>query len=80
MFKQITEKYPNSIYVDNAIVSIGAAYEILGQWEEAIVSYKIIVERYPKTPPTNEIATLIVYAQERIKAVEMYIWQKEKFE
>jgi len=79
-FKQITEKYPNSIYVDNVTVSMGAAHEILEQWEEAIASYKIIVERYPETPPTKEIATLIAYAQERIKAVEMYIWQKEKFE
>jgi tetratricopeptide (TPR) repeat protein len=79
-FKQITEKYPNSIYIDNAIVSMGAAYEILGQWEEAMASYKIIVQRYPKTPPPEEVAILIAYAQERIKAIEMYLWQKKKFE
>jgi len=80
LFKLITEKYSNSIYVDNVTVSIGTAHEILEQWEEAVASYKIIVERYPKTPPTKETETLIAYAQERIKTIQTYLWQKEKFE
>jgi parallel beta-helix repeat protein len=80
LFKQITEKYPNSVYIDNVTVSMGTAHEILEQWEEAIASYEIITKRYPKTPPTKEIATLITYAQERIKTIQAYLWQKKKFE
>jgi hypothetical protein len=59
---------------------MGAAHEILEQWEEAIASYQIIVQRYPKAPPTKEIAALIAYAQERIQTIKTYLWQKEKFE
>ncbi|MFQ6040558.1 MAG: tetratricopeptide repeat protein [Candidatus Poribacteria bacterium] len=80
LFKRIIEKYPQSVYADNAAVSLGAAYEILGEWDEAIASYKIILQRYPKTPPTKEIVTLIAYAQERIKVIKTYLWQKEKFD
>ncbi|MBM3242115.1 tetratricopeptide repeat protein [Candidatus Poribacteria bacterium] len=80
LFKQIKEKYPNSVYIDNATVSMGTTHEILEQWEEAIASYEIITKRYPKTPPTKEIETLIAYAQERIKTIQAYLWQKKKFE
>ena len=80
LLAQIVEKYPHSIYMDNATVSMGAAHEILEQWEEATSSYNIIIQRYQKSSPPKDIANLIAYAQERVKTIQTYLWQKKKFE
>jgi len=75
IFSSIAQKYPRSDYVAYATVSVGNAYEILEQWEDAIASYQNIAKQYGTTQQ-REIAKFVNYARERIKAIQNYLRQK----
>ena len=88
LFNQIIIEHQNCAYVDNANVSSGAAHEILEEWDKALKAYQRIVDRYPEssnepaarsTRLNNATITLITYAKQRIKAIQIYLLQKEKF-
>jgi len=88
LFNNIITEHKNCAYVDNATVSIGAAHEILEEWDKSLKAYQKIVARYPElsseqaarsTQLNNATITLITYAKQRIGAVQVYLLQKEKF-
>ncbi len=47
--QELTQKYPKSAYVDDALFEMGKAYVTLGQFDKAIYKYKTIKEKYPSS-------------------------------
>jgi TolA-binding protein len=79
-FEQLIKDYPNSVYIDHALVSIGTAYEIREEWEAALKAYDRLKARHEKKPPTGEsLQQLVGYARERAEAIKIFLLQKEKF-
>ncbi len=48
LLKQLTVKYPQSQYCDDAYFEIARAYVNLNQLDDAIYNFKLVKERYPK--------------------------------
>ena len=69
---QMAKKYPHSRYIAYATVSMGTAYEVLEQWDNAIASYEKMVKQYGVSQQ-GEITKLIDYAQKRIKSIQHYL-------
>nr|WP_321409684.1 tetratricopeptide repeat protein [uncultured Carboxylicivirga sp.] len=48
VLKDLTNRYPQSPYVDDALYEMGRSYVAMGQLDNAIYNYKTIKEKYPK--------------------------------
>jgi len=48
VLKDLTRRYPQSPYVDDALYEMGRSYVVMGKLNEAIYNYKTIKEKYPK--------------------------------
>jgi len=48
VLQDLTNRYPQSPYVDDALYEMGRSYVAMGQLDEAIYNYKTIKEKYPK--------------------------------
>ena len=79
-FEQLIKNYPYCAYVDYALASIGSAHEIREGWDDALKTYKQLTSRYKKNPPPDaNIQKMVDYAQGRIKDIEVFLLQKQKF-
>ncbi|MBI1923625.1 tetratricopeptide repeat protein, partial [Candidatus Poribacteria bacterium] len=78
-FEKLIKDYPNSAYIDHALVSIGTAYEIRSEWEDALSAYSRLAARHQKTPTDANLQKLLDYAQGRTQAIKVFLLQKEKF-
>ncbi|MFB3042423.1 MAG: tetratricopeptide repeat protein, partial [Candidatus Poribacteria bacterium] len=79
-FEGLIKDYPYCAYVDYALASIGSAHELREEWESALKAYRQLIARYKrKSPKDANIQQMLDYAQERIKAIEVFLLQKEKF-
>ena len=80
-FNQLISNYPNCIYVDHGLASIGTAHEILNEWEGAIVAYNQLITRYENNVPTDpNTKKFLNHAQTRLEAIETFLFQQKKFE
>lgn len=74
--KALLEKYPNSVYAEQAFYEIGRAYLELEQPEEAITTFDRLTVRFPKSSLTRRATTekAMVYNSigERDKAIDTY--------
>ena len=79
-FETLIKNYPHCAYVDYALASIGSAHEIREAWDDALKAYKRLISRYKKTPPSDaNVQKMVDYAQRRIKDIEVFLLQKQKF-
>ena len=73
---QLLEKYPNSIYAEQAFYEMGRAYLELEQPEEAITTFDRLTVHFPKSALTRRATTekAMVYNSigERDKAIDTY--------
>ena len=80
-FNQLILDYPNCVYVDHGLASIGTAHEILDEWEDAIVVYNQLIARYKNSVPTDpNTKKFLHHAQTRRTAIETFLFQKKRFE
>lgn len=74
--KTLLEKYPNSVYAEQAFYEMGRAYLELEQPEEAITTFDRLTVHFPKSALTRRATTekAMVYNSigERDKAIETY--------
>lgn len=74
--KNLLEKYPNSVYAEQAFYEMGRAYLELEQPEEAIMAFDRLTVRFPKSALTRRATTekAMVYNSigERDKAIDTY--------
>ena len=80
-FNQLISNYPNCIYVDHGLASIGTAHEILNEWKRAIFAYNQLIKRYENNVPTDpNTKKFLNHAQTRLEAIETFLFQQKKFE
>ena len=48
-FREIVNKYPTSIYIDNALFGLGSSFFELENFKDAIIVYNKIVDEYPNS-------------------------------
>lgn len=74
--KTLLEKYPNSIYAEQAFYEMGRAYLELEQPEDAITTFDRLTVRFPKSTLTRRATTekAMIYNSigERDKAIDTY--------
>ena len=80
-FNQLISNYPNCIYVDHGLASIGTAHEILNEWEGAIVVYNQLTARHKNSTPTDpNTKKFLHHAKARLEAIEIFLFQQKRFE
>jgi len=66
-FQKIVEQYPGSDVVVGAWANIGASYEQLSRWDEALEAYNRIIESYGDNPQNQDA---VAFAKEHKEWIE----------
>lgn len=76
LLDRLTEKYPQSPYVINALYEKGRSYVQAGESRQAIASFRELLDKYPESPVSRKAATeiaLLYYQNEDYnRAIEAY--------
>ena len=71
--KELIEKHPRSVYLDDAFFELSSAYAVAGSFDTAINTYDEMIVRFPKSPYLPKAILnkgLILYNQEKLSLAE----------